>query len=118
MTTANNRIDERAPVNFEVFYIHKEDYILSFSRNISFGGMYLCTADPPEPGRKVILIFPMEEFYQAEVMAMVIWVNRSTHLEENGMGVQFLSPLPPNLKEAIMSHVKRIEVVKEFEGSA
>ena len=118
MTTANSRTEERAPVNFEVFYIHKEDYILSFSRNISLGGMYLCTADPPEPGRKVMLIFPVEEYYQAEVMAIVIWVNRSSHIEENGMGVQFLSPLPNNLKETIMRQVKRVEVVKEFEGSA
>ena len=118
MTTAEHRTEERAPVNFEVFYIHKEDYILSFSRNISLGGMYLCTADPPEPGRKVMLIFPVEEYYQAEVMAVVIWVNRSSHIEENGMGVQFLSPLPPNVKETIMRYAKRVEVVKEFEGSA
>ena len=118
MTTASNRIDERAPVNFEVYYIHKEDYILSFSRNISLGGMFLITADPPEPGRKVKLIFPVEEFYQAEVLAIVIWVNRTTHIEENGMGVQFLSPLPSNLKETIMRYVKRVEIVKEFEGSA
>jgi hypothetical protein len=118
MPTADNRTEERAPVNFEVYYIHKKDYILSFSRNISLGGMFLCTVDPPEPGTKVRLIFPVEEFYQTEIMAIVIWVSRTTNIEESGMGVQFLSPLPPNLKETIMQHVKRVEIVKEFEGSA
>ena len=118
MSNVNNRAEPRATVDFEVFYIHKEDYILSFSRNISLGGMYLCTSDPPEPGTKVVLIFPDEEYYQAEVMAVVIWVDRSPKVGRTGMGVQFLSPLSSTLKESIIQHVKRVEILKEFEGSA
>jgi len=112
------RLDERAPVNFQVDYIHAGDYVLSFSKNISLGGMFLCTQDPPEPGRQVKLVFPVEEYYQAEVMAVVVWINRSPAVGETGMGVQFLSPLSSHVKEAIMKKIKRVEILKEHEGLA
>ncbi len=118
MSTDNRRSEERAPVDFQVNYIHEDDYDLSFSKNISLGGMFLCTPEPLEPGSKVKLIFPVEEHYQAEVMAIVVWVNSTSNVGAVGMGVQFLSPLSPNLKEAIMKQVKRVEILKEFEGFA
>ncbi len=118
MSTDNQRTDERIPVDFPVNYIHEEDYVLSFSKNISFGGMFLCTPEPLEPGIKVKLIFPAEEHYQVEVMAIVIWKNKYSKSGAIGMGVQFLSPLEPNLKESILKHVKRVEILKEFEGLA
>jgi uncharacterized protein (TIGR02266 family) len=118
MSTDNRRTDERIPVDFKVNGLHDEDYVLSFSKNISLGGMFFCTPDPPEPGCKVKLIFPIEEHYQAEVMAIVVWVNKSSSAGAVGMGVQFLSPLEPQLKETIMKQVKRVEILKEFEGLA
>jgi PilZ domain len=118
MSERKQRAKERAPVNFQVDYIHEGDYALSFSKNISFGGMFLCTQNPPEPGCKVKLIFPLEEYYQAEVMALVVWINRSTKGGESGMGVQFLSPLSSHLKENIMKDIKRVEILKEHEGFA
>ena len=118
MTESNLRTEERAPVDFQVNYIHTGDYILSFSKNISLGGMFLCTPDPPEPGSRLKLIFPLQKYYQAEVMAVVVWSNRSSKAGEKGMGVQFLSPLSSHLKEDIMKQVKRVEILKELEGSA
>ena len=118
MPNENLRIEERVPVEFQVYYIHEGDYVLSFSKNISLGGMFLCAPDPPDPGTKVKLVFPVEEYYEAEVMAVVIWVDRSPKVEKVGMGVQFLSRLSSNLKENIMKHVKRVEILKEVEGSA
>ena len=117
-TERQKRTEGRAPVNFQVDYIHAGDYVLSFSKNISLGGMFLCTQDPPEPGRKVKLIFPVEEHYHAEIMAVVVWINRSVKVGETGMGVQFLSPLPTHLKENIMKDIKRVEILKEHEGFA
>ncbi|MDX1775371.1 MAG: PilZ domain-containing protein, partial [Desulfobulbales bacterium] len=67
MSDSNRRIEERAPVDFQVDYIKEGDYVLSFSKNISLGGMFICTPDPPEPGSNLKLIFPVEEFYQTEV---------------------------------------------------
>jgi len=115
---ADFRESQRAPVDFQVDYIHEGDYVLSFSRNISLGGMFLCTPNPPEPGSRVKLIFPVEEYYQAEVMTVVVWVNRSAAVGETGMGVQFLSPLSSHLKENIMKQIKRIEILKDSEGFA
>ena len=80
--------------------------------------MFLSTPEPPEPGSKIKLIFPVEEFYHAEVMSVVVWVNKSSAVGPVGMGVQFLSPLSSNLKEAIMKQIKRVEILKEFEGFA
>jgi hypothetical protein len=118
MPTEQHRSEDRAPVEFQIYYIHEEDYVLSFSKNISLGGMFLCASDPPEPGSKLKLIFPVEEYYEAEVMAVVIWVDRSPKVGKVGMGVQFLSPLSSKLKESIMKDIKRVEILKEFEGFA
>ena len=118
MSASDSRLEERAPVDFQVNYIHEGNYVLSFSRNISLGGMFLCTPDPPEPGSKVKLIFPVEEYYEAEVMTVVVWTNRSGKSRERGMGVQFLTPLSAHLKKSIMSHTKRVEILKDTEGFA
>ena len=118
MLTDHQRTEERIPVEFQIYYIHAGDYALSFSKNISLGGMFLCVPDPPEPGSRLKLIFPVEEYYEAEVMAVVIWVDRSPKVGKIGMGVQFLSPLSSNLKESIMRDIKRVEILKEFEGFA
>ena len=118
MSTENNRTENRVPVEFQVEYIHEGDYVLSFSKNISLGGMFLCAPDPLEPGSKLRLIFPVKEHYQAEVMAVVVWVNNSLKAGRMGMGVQFMSPLSTDLKESIMKKIKRIEILKEFEGFA
>ncbi len=118
MSTDNLRIEERIPIEFQVDYIHAGDYVLSFSKNISLGGMFLCAPDPLEPGSKLKLVFPVEEYYQAEVMAVVVWVNRSPKVERIGMGVQFMSPLSADLKKSIMKNITRIEILKEFEGLA
>ena len=118
MTNDNRRYEDRVPVDFQVDFIHEGDYVLSFSKNISLGGMFLCTTEPLEPGSKVKLVFPVEEHYQAEVLAVVVWINRSPNAEEIGMGVQFISPLSSDLKESIMKDIKRVEILKEFEGFA
>jgi len=118
MSEANQRKDNRLPVDFKVECLHEGDYLLSFSKNISLGGMFICTEDPPEPGSKLTLIFPVEKFYQAEVLAIVVWVNKPPDSRETGMGVQFLSPVPPYLKDEIIKNVKRVEILKEFEGFA
>ncbi len=118
LSAENSRSEERAPVDFQVDCIHEGDYVLSFSKNISLGGMFLCTPNPPEPGSKVKLIFPVGEYYHTEVMTVVVWINRSLNVGDIGMGVQFLTPLSSHLKENIMKQVKRIEILKEFEGFA
>lgn len=112
MASANNRIGRRVPANFKVDYIHKGNYILSFNKNISVDGMYLCTENPPQVGQHIDLIFSVGAVQEVEVTAIVVWVNMSGPLKEKGMGVQFLSPLSPELKENIVQIVDRLAVLE------
>lgn len=103
----------RIPANFKVDYIHKGDYILSFNKNISVDGMFICTEDPPPVGQHLELIFSIGEVQEVEVAAIVVWVNMSGPGKEKGMGVQFLSPLSPELKENIVQIVDRVAVLEK-----
>jgi uncharacterized protein (TIGR02266 family) len=113
MASENRRIGIRIPVNFKVDYIHKGDYILSFNKDISVDGMFICTENPPPVGQHLQLIFPVEEISEVEVAAIVIWVKDTGPSPERGMGVQFLSPLAPQLKEYIVQFVDRVAVLEK-----
>jgi uncharacterized protein (TIGR02266 family) len=113
MASENRRIGIRVPVNFKVDYIHKGDYILSLNKNISVDGMFICTEHPPPVGQHLQLVFPFEEITEVEVAAIVIWVKDSGPKQERGMGVQFLSPLAPQLKECIVQFVDRVAVLEK-----
>ena len=67
MTSINRRIGMRVPANFKVDYIHKGDYILSFNKNISVDGMFICTENPPAVGQHIDLIFTLGAGRQAQV---------------------------------------------------
>jgi uncharacterized protein (TIGR02266 family) len=113
MASENRRIGIRVPVNFKVDYIHKGDYILSFNKNISVDGMFICTEKPPTVGQHLQLVFPVQDIPEVEVAAIVIWVKDSGPPQEQGMGVQFLSPLEPQLKEYIVHYVDRVAVLEK-----
>ena len=113
MASANRRIGVRVPANFKVDYIHRGNYIISFNRDISVDGMFICTKDPPSVGSHLKLIFSIGELQEVEVSAIVIWVNSSGAKVDTGMGVQFLSPPPPQLKKNIVQVVDRVAVLKE-----
>jgi uncharacterized protein (TIGR02266 family) len=116
MASTDRRIGMRVPVNFKVDYIHKGDYILSFNKNISVDGMFICTENPPRVGQHIELIYPVGEGQEVEVAAIVVWVNMTAPGKERGMGVQFLSPLPPALKECIVQIVGRVAVLEKEAG--
>ena len=117
MASANNRIGKRIPANFKVDYIHKGNYILSFNKNISVDGMFICTENPPAVGQHIDLIFTLGAGQEVEVSAIVVWVNLAGPRKDKGMGVQFLSPLVPELKENIVQIVDRVAVLEKDTGS-
>jgi uncharacterized protein (TIGR02266 family) len=116
MASTNRRIGMRVPANFKVDYIHKGNYILSFNKNISVDGMFICTENPPPTGQHIDLIFPGGEGQEMVVAAIVVWVNMSGPGKEKGMGVQFLSPLSPELKESIVQIVDRVAILEKDAG--
>jgi uncharacterized protein (TIGR02266 family) len=110
------RTSDRALVKFQVNYIHKEDYLISFSRDISVDGMFLCTEDPPPVGDYPRLTFSIGEMENVTVTAKVVWVSPSGSAAGPGMAVQFLE-LPPPLKETILKIINRFSVLEQ-DGNA
>ena len=110
------RINDRALVKFQVNYIHKEDYLISFSRDISVDGMFLCTENPPPVGDYPRLTFSIGEMENVTVTAKVVWVSPSGSATGPGMAVQFLE-LPDPLKETILKIISRFTVL-EKDGNA
>ena len=106
------RTSDRALVKFQVNYIHKEDYLISFSRDISVDGMFLCTENPPPVGDYPRLTFSIGEMENVTVTAKVVWVSPSGSATGPGMAVQFLE-LPPLLKETILKIINRFSVLEQ-----
>jgi Tfp pilus assembly protein PilZ len=106
------RTSDRALVKFQVNYIHKEDYLISFSRDISVDGMFLCTENPPSVGDYPRLSFSIGEMENVTVTAKVVWVSPTGSAAGPGMAVQFLE-LPPT----ILKIVSRFSVL-EPDGNA
>ena len=59
--------------------------------NLSTGGMFIASADPPGPGRRLLLrIHTSDGAPPIEALARVAW--RKPELEQPGVGVEFLKP--------------------------
>jgi uncharacterized protein (TIGR02266 family) len=113
MATSDRRIIMRFPVDFRVDFIHGEDYFIPCSRNISMDGMFINTTSPAPIGTHVNLIFPSEDKHEIEVAALVVWNREKSSFHKPGMGVQFLSPLPQNVKKHFIKCVDRLVILSE-----
>ncbi len=111
MGERERRVHARVPASFKVNYIHQKNYIISFNRDISVDGMFICAEDPPPVGSQVKLLFSFGTLKEVEVPAVVVWVNPSKNTSERGMGVQFLDQPTPELKENILQYIDRIKVL-------
>lgn len=113
MPGKERRVYARVLASFRVDYIHEEEYIISFNRDISVDGMYICVKNPPAPGSHLKLIFSIGELREAEVSAIVAWTDLSGLPVEHGMGVQFLEPPAQEIKETILKYVTRIKILQK-----
>lgn len=110
MATLDRRGKQRIPAEFKVDCIHDEDFIISFSRDISVDGMFICTRNPLEVGQKVLLNFSLEGFEGFQVPARVVWVNTNGSPKDFGMGVKFIKPRV-SMKREILTAVKKVAVL-------
>lgn len=115
-THPDRRTSDRVFAKFKVNYIHKGDYLISFSRDISVDGMFLYTEDPPQVGDYPRLIFSIGELEDISITSKVVWVSPPGSVTGSGMAVQFLD-LPPPLKETILKTVNKVTVL-EKDGNA
>ena len=61
--------------------------------NLSTGGMFIASADPPGPGRRLLLrIHTPDGAPPIEAVARVAWRKPEVGMEEPGVGVEFLRP--------------------------
>jgi c-di-GMP-binding flagellar brake protein YcgR len=112
MQQNERRANTRVPAKFKITYIHKGDYLISFTRDISVGGMFLYTDNPPPVGDYPELSFSIGELHDVKVRARVVWVNRTSSLQDSGAAVQFIDP-PSFLKEAILQFVNKIAIFED-----
>lgn len=113
MTTSERRTNKRVPAKFKVNYIHKGDYLISFSKDISVDGMFIHTENPSPVGDTPKLTFSIGDFQEVSVTAKVVWVNRKqSATDDSGMAVQFLDA-SPLLKENILHFVHRIAILEK-----
>ncbi len=112
MGSKERRTNQRVSSSFKVDCINEGDYIISFSRDLSVDGMFLCTDTPPDVGSCPKLIFSIGELDEVEVNAKVAWINTSEPAKYMGMGVQFIDPTL-DLQNTILQIVNRIAVFEK-----
>lgn len=112
MAAAERRERKRIPVKLKVDCIHEEDYLISFSKDISADGMFIHTQIPPEVGQRIELQFSIDGVEKLKVPARVVWVNRTGDSKDFGLGVKFIRPSAA-LKDSIMRAVKKVAVLEK-----
>ena len=112
MAATERRGKKRIPVKLKVDCIHEEDYIISFSKDISADGMFIHTENPPEVGKRIELHFSIDGVEKLEVPASVVWVNRTGDPKDFGLGVKFVRP-SVRVKDSIMRAVNKVAVLEK-----
>jgi hypothetical protein len=83
--------------------------------NLSSGGMFIASEDPPRPGRRLLVrIHSQDGTPPVEALARVAWQKLGTP-EPAGVGVEFVSP-SPTARAAIERILDRATPPKESAG--
>ncbi len=105
---AEPRGEPRAEVAFEVHYQTAQEFLSAYSRNISGGGIFIRTQQPPPLNQKVQLRFTMPGIaHPFECEGIVVWSSPvpSRGVLPSGMGIKFLD-LDPESRQLIVEFVK------------
>ena len=87
---AADRRQPRLPISLEVQYRTAGAFLVSYSVNLSKGGLFLETNTPLEPGEHVSLSFDVPGVGPLEAEGVVAWVRTgSPDGLPDGMGIQF-----------------------------
>ncbi len=114
MTTKHEekRKSNRIPVQFDVNIVHDEDYLISFTRDISADGMFINTATPVAKGEMLSVAFAVGGEEPIKVDAKVVWMNVDGPEIDRGMGLQFAN-VSPETKKNILLLVNRIAILPD-----
>ncbi len=109
MNNSERRTSKRVEANFNVNYIHRGDYLISQTRDISIDGMFLYTQNPPIPHNHTTLTFSLDNLHDQKVEAEVMWANRSES-KDSGMAVKFVNPTK-ELQKAILEIINKVAIL-------
>ena len=85
-----DRRQPRLPISLEVAYRTAGAFLVSYSINLSKGGIFLETATPLSIGEQLTLKFDVPGVGPLEVVGTVAWVRSGSHDGlPDGMGIQF-----------------------------
>ena len=104
------RINKRVPAKFKVTYVSDRDFLISYTKDLSVDGMFICTQNPQPAGETIKLTFSIGKIDQVTIDAKVVWINSSNIEDESGMGVHFIDT-PDFIKEEILKAVNKIAVL-------
>jgi len=60
--------------------------------NLSTGGMFIATAEPPSPGRRLLIRIHAPDGLAIETVGRVAWRAHGAGAPERGVGVEFIGP--------------------------
>ena len=110
MSKDERRINKRSDTKFEISYVHENDYLISFTKNISAEGMFVYTESPPAVGSTIKFIFSIGNLKKIEIDAKVMWINKGALSKDHGVGVKFLN-MPARDKDAILKEINIIAIL-------
>ena len=111
------RSDKRVPAKFKINYVSDRDYLISYTKDLSVDGMFICTQKPQPAGETIKITFSIGIIDQVIIDAKVVWVNTSDIEGESGMGVHFIDT-PDLIREEILKTVNKIAVLLDEEKKA
>ena len=86
---------DRIPITLEVNYNTDMDFLNSYTRNISAGGMFIRTIYPLPEGTELNIKFAIPEIKaDFSLIAKVVWAAKpqiGSAAEESGMGISFVN---------------------------
>jgi type IV pilus assembly protein PilZ len=85
-----DRREPRLPISLEVAYRTAGAFLVSYSVNLSKGGIFIETSEPLQPGEAMTLKFEVPGVGPLEVEGVVAWVRTGDPSGlPDGMGIQF-----------------------------
>src|SRR5262249_37753275 len=110
----DDRVYERVPLAIEVEYRTAGAFLVSYSSNLSKGGVFLDTPSPAPEGTELTLRFTIPPSEVIEVRGRVKWVRPdATEGQPAGMGVEFehLDARHGDVIDGIVSRFRGLRVV-------
>jgi type IV pilus assembly protein PilZ len=105
----NERREKRCPIALQVRYGSGREFKLDYTKNVSQGGMFIKTDNPPETGMKIHLQLHIPELSEPVLLYGEV-VHRHKYAssdEDAGIGVKFLD-IDPISKGILVNYIKTL----------